>query len=247
MQEDLISGFHAVLSALTTNPGTITTIWIDENRFDKRVQSVLDATKSRHIKLQRVPRAQLDKLTGDNRHQGVIARVQQVPLRSEEALPGLLENIDGTPFLLVLDGIQDPHNLGACLRSAAAAGIQAVILPRDRASPITTTVRRAASGAVDTLPIFQVSNLARVLKLLQVHGIWLVGAAGDSETTIYEVDLTGPIALILGGEGKGLRRLTREHCDTLATIPMAAAVESLNVSVAAGVCLFEAVRQRRLS
>ena len=171
------------------------------------------------------------------------ARVEVVAV--QHSLDDLLDGLEGAPLLLVLDGIQDPHNLGACLRSADAAGVQAVILPRDNSAPTTPVVSKVASGAAETVPLFRVTNLARALDQLREAGVWLVGAAGETDQTLFSVDLTGPLALVLGAEGEGLRRLTREKCDHLVRIPMAGTVESLNVSVAAGICLFEAVRQRQ--
>jgi 23S rRNA (guanosine2251-2'-O)-methyltransferase len=186
----------------------------------------------------------LDRDAGHANHQGVLAQCRAAAERTEGELPGLLASLSGPALLLVLDGIQDPHNLGACLRSADAAGAQAVILPKDNAAPITPVVRKVASGAAEVLPVFQVTNLARTLDELKDAGVWLIGAAGEAEQTLYDVDLRGPVALVLGAEGTGLRRLTREKCDHLARIPMAGTVESLNVSVATGIFLFEAVRQR---
>ena len=245
MTDELLSGFHAVLAALKQH-GAVDEIWLDEERHDPRVKELLQAAKQAKVKVHRVPRAKLDRLSGsDLHHQGVMARLQATPQRQEKELPDFLDALEEPPFLLLLDGVQDPHNLGACLRSAAAAGVHAVLLPRDRSAPITATTRRAASGAAETLPVFRVTNLARVMDSLRQRGIWIIGAAGDADTVLYEADLQGPVALVLGGEGKGLRRLTREHCDVLVKIPMAGAMESLNVSVATGVLLFEAARQRR--
>ncbi len=182
--------------------------------------------------------------TGGAKHQGVAAVVDALPPLDERGLAQLLDKID-KPLLLVLDGVQDPHNLGACLRSAEAAGVHAIIVPRDRAVGVTGTVRKVASGAADSVPVAQVTNLARVLRMLAERNIWCFGAAGGEGRELYEMDLRGPLCLVLGGESQGMRRLTREHCDELFHIPMLGNAESLNVSVATGVCLFEAVRQRR--
>ena len=248
MAEELIYGFHAVLAALEARGDAVAVIWLDRERHDKRVQAVVSAARAAHIKVQQVPRVKLDQLAGrDVHHQGVVARVQGVRFRHEKDLAGFLDALAAPPFLLVLDGVQDPHNLGACLRSAEAAGVHAVVLPKDRAAPITAVVRKAASGAAELLPIFQVTNLARVLAGMKQRGVWVLGAAGDAEAELYGVNLTGPLALVLGGEGRGLRRLTKEQCDVLVRIPMAGRAESLNVSVAAGIVLFEAVRQRSSS
>jgi 23S rRNA (guanosine2251-2'-O)-methyltransferase len=178
------------------------------------------------------------------RHQGVIARVRRQAAKIDEhnLLSALTRTVN--PLVLVLDGVQDPHNLGACLRSAAAAGALAVIVPRDNSAPLTPVARRAAAGAAESLPLVTVTNLARTLRDLKEAGVWIYGASHDAEASLYETDLRGPVALVLGGEGKGLRRLTREHCDGLFRIPMSGAVESLNVSVAAGISLFEVMRQR---
>jgi 23S rRNA (guanosine2251-2'-O)-methyltransferase len=194
--------------------------------------------------MHRTPRQQLDQLLPALRHQGAVARCHGAPRWSEADLEVLLIGLPHPPLVLVLDGIQDPHNLGACLRSADAAGVHAIVAPRDRAVGITPAVRKVASGAAETVPFVQVTNLARTLRHLQELGLWRVGAAGEAPVTLYEVDLRGPLALLLGAEGKGLRRLTREHCDTLVRIPMLGAVASLNVAVATGICLFEAQRQR---
>jgi 23S rRNA (guanosine2251-2'-O)-methyltransferase len=206
---------------------------------------LLEAARKAGISIEETSGDALDRLAGHDHHQGVVARCRPAVERNEAELPAFVSGVSGTPLLLVLDGIQDPHNLGACLRSADAAGAHAVILPRDNSAPVTTVVRKVASGAADTVPLFRVPNLARTLEVLKDSGVWLVGMVGEADQDLYDVDLTGPIALVLGAEGEGLRRLTREKCDHLARIPMAGAVESLNVSVAAGICLFEAARQRR--
>jgi 23S rRNA (guanosine2251-2'-O)-methyltransferase len=182
----------------------------------------------------------------EGRHQGGVARCKPLGNLDESDLFRLLDNLNEPPFLLILDGVQDPHNLGACMRTAEAAGAHAVIAPKDRASAITATALKVSSGAAERLPFIQVTNLARVLRELKETGVWLVGTSGDSEETLFDADLKGPLAIILGAEGRGIRRLTREHCDHVIYIPMLGGAESLNVSVAAGVCLFEAVRQRNL-
>lgn len=245
MSDALIYGLHAVQSALERDPAAIEGLWLDRGRRDERLRQVVVAAKSAHIEIEWVPRAELDRLAGDARHQGVIARCTAVMPQGEAALWALLDALGSPPFLLVLDGVQDPHNLGACLRCADAAGVHAVIVPRDRAAALTPVVRKVASGAAESVPLVQVTNLARTLGALQARGIWITGAAGEAQRLLYEVDLRGPLALVMGSEGKGLRRLTREHCDQLAKIPMAGSVASLNVSVATGICLFEAVRQRQ--
>ncbi|BAU48473.1 23S rRNA methyltransferase [Sulfurifustis variabilis] len=245
MSEDFIVGLHAVLTALRQRPERISGVWVNEERIDKRVQGVLDAARDAGVKFHRVPRAKLDEMARGLRHQGAVARVRLAPAAGEAGLAAYVAGLRGPALMLVLDGVQDPHNLGACLRVADAAGCAGVVLPRDRAAPVSAVARRAASGAAESVKLFQVVNLARAMRDLREAGFWLIGATQDAPDELYEVDLTGRVALVLGGEGQGLRRLTREHCDRLIRIPMAGAVESLNVSVAAGVCLYEAVRQRR--
>lgn len=243
---ELIYGHHAVAAALRRDPARILEICIAEGL---RPQGALDRTleDARRIGLavRTAPRKALDALVKGGAHQGVVAWQRPARAYNEGDLDELLERNDGPPLLLILDGIQDPHNLGACLRSADAAGTLAVIAPRDRAAGLTPVVRKVASGAAENLPFIQVTNLARTLRHLKDQGVWLVGADGGAERGLYEADLTAPVALVMGTEGEGLRRLTREHCDLLVRIPMAGSVASLNVSVAAGICLFEAVRQRR--
>jgi 23S rRNA (guanosine2251-2'-O)-methyltransferase len=243
--DDLVFGLHAVLSALMQSPQHVDTVWLDEARRDRRTQEVAHAAQAAHVKVHRVPRAKLDQLAGAERHQGAAARLRTVPLRGEDDLEPFLSALSEPAFLLILDGVQDPHNLGACLRTADGAGVHAVIIPRDNAVSITATVRKVASGAAESVPVFQVTNLARTLRALQELGVWLVGTAGEAPTSLFAADLSGPLALVLGGEEKGLRRLTREYCDLLVHIPMHGRVESLNVSVAAAVCLYETRRQRQ--
>jgi 23S rRNA (guanosine2251-2'-O)-methyltransferase len=245
MEQDQIYGLHAVLAALMQTPEHVDAIWLDANRRDRRIGEIIQAAQAAHIKLHKVPRAKLDQLAGAARHQGVVARYRLEAKRDERQLGEFIANLSGVPFLLVLDGVQDPHNLGACLRSADAAGAHALIIPRDQAVSLTATVRRVACGAAETVPLFQVTNLSRTLKQLKDSGIWLVGAASDAAADLFTADLRGPLALVLGGEESGLRRLTRTHCDLMVQIPLYGSVSSLNVSVTAGICLYEAVRQRK--
>lgn len=240
----IIYGLHAVLAALKQHPGGVTELWVDDARHDDRVTQIIEAARQARVTLRKVARRTLDERVPDARHQGVVAHCRSLPTYTEDDLEGLLGALDEAAFLLVLDGVQDPHNLGACLRSASAAGVHAVIVPRDRAAGLTPAVRKVASGAAESVPFIPVTNLARCLRELRDAGVWIVGAAGDAPTSLYQADLRGPLALALGSEESGLRRLTREHCDLLVHIPMAGTVESLNVSVATGICLFEAVRQR---
>ena len=240
-----VCGMHAVRTLLTVRPGSVREISVADSRSDRRCESIIDLASAADIPVHILPRHELDLLQPGIRHQGVIASVDlpDEGLREQELKP-FLDNLDEPLFLLVLDGVQDPHNLGACLRTADAAGVHAVIVPRDRAAQLTPTVRKVASGAAETIPLFTVTNLARALRTLKEAGIWRYAASDDAERNIYHADLRGSIALVLGGEGKGLRRLTRELCDYQVAIPMAGQVESLNVSVAAGVLLYEVVRQR---
>lgn len=244
MQKELISGIHAVQAVLERRPQSVVTLWLDEERSDRRLRALEAQAAAAGVAVRRVPRRRLDKLAGEARHQGAVARCQSLPLRGERELEHLLEGLGRAPLLLVLDGVQDPRNFGACLRSADGAGVDAVIVPRSRTSPVTAVARRAASGAAETVALFQVGNLARTLESLKAHGVWLLGAEARAQVELFEMDLTGPLALVIGAEDKGLRRLTRAACDTIVRIPMAGTVQSLNISVATAVCLYEARRQR---
>lgn len=246
MADELIHGLHAVAAALKYEPAQLRGLWVERQRRDGRIQALLEEAAQCGVTVHPVDRAELDRLSGHARHQGVVARLAvRQPTYGEDDLADLLTAIAEPALLLVLDGVQDPHNLGACLRSAAAAGVHAVIVPADRAVGLTATVRKVACGAAEIVPFIQVTNLARTLRSLQEQGVWLIGAAGEAKENLYEIDFTVPSAIVLGAEEKGLRRLTREVCDQLARIPLAEnAVESLNVSVATGVFLFEARRQR---
>ncbi len=241
-----VFGLHTVENLLSGDCAGVVEIWVQAKRRDARLERILKAAHRGRIPVHTEERQFLDQMVAGARHQGVVAEYRGVPPLAEPDLEPLLESLDGPPLLLVLDGVQDPHNLGACLRSADAAGVHAVIAPRDRAVGLTATVHKVASGAAQSVPFVQVANLARALARLRDRGVWVVGTADAADHSLYGADLRGPLALVLGGEGKGLRRLTREQCDLLVCIPMHGAVESLNVSVAAGVCLFEAVRQRKM-
>ncbi|HHJ14455.1 MAG TPA: 23S rRNA (guanosine(2251)-2'-O)-methyltransferase RlmB [Gammaproteobacteria bacterium] len=244
-QTKRVFGLHAVRSLLARNPARVSCLLVLESRQDIRTAEILAMAEKAGVAVRRVTRQELDQRVPGVSHQGVLAETGHVPSLGEQDLPGFLAQLDHPAFVLVLDGVQDPHNLGACLRSADAAGVDLAITPRDRSAPLTATVRKVACGAADTVPLLRVTNLARTLRQLRDAGVWIRGAAGEAGTSLYDTDLTGPLALVLGGEGKGLRRLTREHCDSLMAIPLAGSVGSLNVSVAAGICLFEALRQRR--
>jgi 23S rRNA (guanosine2251-2'-O)-methyltransferase len=240
-----VYGLHAVASLLASRPAEVTGLAVAEGAGDQRLAGLLEAAGTAGITVQRVSRRELDQRFPDARHQGVVATVAAaIPELTEKGLPDFLAALAEPAFLLILDGVQDPHNLGACLRTADAAGVHAVILPRDRAAGITPVVHKVACGAAESVPVCFVTNLARTLRTLRNAGIWIYGASDAAEQDLYDTELSGPLALALGGEGKGLRRLTAELCDFLVAIPMAGQVESLNVSVAAGVLLFEARRQR---
>ncbi|HEY6543581.1 MAG TPA: 23S rRNA (guanosine(2251)-2'-O)-methyltransferase RlmB [Dokdonella sp.] len=247
MSTELLIGIHAVEAALTHDVGNLVELYIESGSHNARVKELGERARELGVKPHARDRTALDRMTGGARHQGVVARYNAPPPLPESALKALIERAGRDALVLVLDGVTDPHNFGACLRSAEAAGVTAVVVPKDRAVGVTPTVRRASAGAADRVPIVSATNLARALKLLKETGVWLVGLVGDGDRTIHAVDLVGPIALVLGGEGEGLRRLTRESCDFLARIPMRGEVESLNVSVATGITLFEALRQRAAS
>ena len=246
MKNQVIYGLHAVQSVLKSTPERVLELLVLKGRQDQRMQKVLQAAKTHGITVSEKPRKTLDSMADEGNHQGVVALAKAGKAHTEDYLYELLEELGNKPpFLLVLDGITDPHNLGACLRTADAAGVHAVIVPKDNSAPLTATARKVACGAADSVPLIPVTNLARTLNKLQELGLWVVGTAGEVEMSLYEAPLTGPLVLIMGAEGKGMRRLTRENCDHLAFIPMEGKVSSLNVSVAAGICLFEALRQRQ--
>ncbi len=240
----MLFGIHSVDAALTHDPKNILELYIESDSHNARLKELSERARELGVKPHSRPREALDRMTGGARHQGAVARYNAPPPRSESELSALIEKAGKDALLLVLDGVTDPHNLGACLRSAEGAGVTAVIAPKDKAVGITPTVRTASAGAADHIPFVAVTNLARTLKALKEQGVWLVGLADDATQNFYAVDLKGPIAIVMGSEGEGMRRLTRESCDFLAHIPMRGAVESLNVSVATGVALFEVLRQR---
>lgn len=243
--DNYVYGLHAVQAVLDKEAESISALWLEHARRDERVQKLIQRAKQAGIEIQRVDREQLTAMVGNEKHQGVVAASAATPAGNEADLTRLLETLQVPAFLLILDGVQDPHNLGACLRTADAAGVHAVIAPRDKACGLTATVRKVASGAVENVPFIQVTNLARTLRDLQQAGVWLVGTSLETDQELYQADLSGPLGLVLGAEGKGLRRLTAEHCDLLVKLPMLGTVQSLNVSVATGICLYEALRQRR--
>jgi 23S rRNA (guanosine2251-2'-O)-methyltransferase len=238
----VLFGFHAVGVRLKTAPQSIIEVYADPARKDARMRQFLERAHEAGARVIEADGMRLAKLAGSHGHQGVAARVQALP--ASHSLDDLLDGIEGPPLLLVLDGVTDPHNLGACLRVADGAGAHAVIAPKDHAVGINATVAKVASGAAETIPYFMVTNLARTLGELKERSIWCIGTSDDAPRTVYQADLKGPVALVLGAEGSGMRQLTRKTCDELVGIPMRGAVESLNVSVASGVCLYEALRQR---
>lgn len=250
MPTQTVYGLHAVQALLKSSPQQVRELLLLRGRKDQRLQKIINQAEKNNIPLRFADRRTLDEQVGDRgNHQGVVAIcASQTKVHDERFLGELLEELEQkgeAPFLLILDGVTDPHNLGACLRSAEAAGVHAVIAPKDKSAGLTPTAIKVACGAAEVLPFVTVTNLARTMQMLKKAGVWLFGAAGEAQQDIYQSGLTGPIALVMGAEGSGLRRLTREHCDHLIKIPMAGEVSSLNVSVATGVCLFEAVRQRR--
>lgn len=243
-KSELIYGIHAVDATLDNAPERFIEVYALKGRQDERMLPIIKKLQKMGVSVQFMQRKALDDKASGGQHQGIIARVKAAPVLNEGDLDEVLKRVQGQAFLLILDGVTDPHNLGACLRSADAAGVDAVIVPKDKSASLTATVRKVACGAAESMPLIQVTNLARTMRELQDQGIWIYGAAGEATQTLYQTKLTGPVAIVMGAEGKGLRRLTREHCDELVSLPMAGAVSSLNVSVATGVCLFEVVRQR---
>ncbi len=243
MSNEFIYGIHAVKAVLENDPARFVEAFVLKGRQDDRLLPVLNQLQQCGISIQQMGRKALDDKAKGANHQGIIARVRPVKALNENDLDQILAQHE-QPLLLVLDGVTDPHNLGACLRNADAAGVAAVIVPKDKSAPMTATVSKVACGAAETVPLVRVTNLARTMRALQDQGIWFVGTAGEATHDIYQSKLTGPLAIVMGAEGDGMRRLTRETCDDLIKIPMAGSVSSLNVSVATGICLFEAVRQR---
>ncbi|SKA73260.1 23S rRNA (guanosine2251-2'-O)-methyltransferase [Thiothrix eikelboomii] len=249
MAKTIIYGIHAVESALRNDPENMGTIWLEKNTRNDRLKKLqIQIAEVGGLKATPSDLEQLNKIASTGRHQGVVAEYYQAKDYTENDLYDLLDHLDNEniqAFLLVLDGVTDPHNLGACLRTADGAGVHAVIAPKDHAASINPTVRKVASGAAEAIPFIAVTNLARTLDSLKERGIWLTGTSDKAQQTLYQADLKGPMALVMGAEGSGIRRLTEERCDFLISIPMRGQVSSLNVSVATGVCLYEALRQRQ--
>lgn len=246
-KKEIVHGIHAVTSIVKHNPERLIELFVLQGRRDKAIDPILSAARKAGVRPQESQRKTLDqKVQGEN-HQGVVAVVTPPKHYQENDLPELYEKAGQKACFLILDNVTDPHNLGACLRTADAAGVTAVIVPKDKSAKISSTVSKVASGAAETMPLVLVTNLARTLRELQDLGVWVVGTAGEATQSLYQAQFKGPVALVMGAEGSGMRRLTREHCDELISIPLAGSVSSLNVSVASGVCLFEIVRQRLLA
>jgi len=240
-----VYGLHAVRVLLERQPGRIRQLWIQSGREDARAADLRRLAGERGLRVTTRPAHELDRMAAGGVHQGVVAEVAEGVAPCEDDLEDIVRAAGPGVLLLVLDGVQDPHNLGACLRTADAAGVHAVIAPRDRATGLTAVARKVAAGAAEVVPFIQVTNLARALGRLKELGLWIVGAAGQAELDLYQADLKGPLVIVMGSEGAGLRRLTREACDFTVRLPMQGVVESLNVSVATGIVLYEALRQRR--
>ncbi|HHF3030604.1 TPA: 23S rRNA (guanosine(2251)-2'-O)-methyltransferase RlmB [Vibrio diabolicus] len=243
MSNEFIYGIHAVKAVLEREPERFIEAYVLKGRQDDRLMPILNDLQVCGVSIQQMTRKTLDDKARGANHQGIIARVKPAKQLNENDIDDILAQHE-SPLLLVLDGVTDPHNLGACLRNADAAGATAIIVPKDRSAPMNATVSKVACGAAEVVPLIRVTNLARTMRTLQEKGIWFVGTAGEATHDIYQAKLTGPLAIVMGAEGDGMRRLTRETCDDLIKIPMAGSVSSLNVSVASGICLFEAVRQR---
>lgn len=244
MSNEFVYGIHAVKSLLAREPERFIEAYILKGRQDDRLMPIINELQKLGVTVQPMGRKALDDKADGASHQGVIAKVKPAKQLNEHDLDNILAKHD-SPLLLVLDGVTDPHNLGACLRNADAAGVAAIIVPKDKSAPLNATVSKVACGAAEVVPLVRVTNLARTMRALQEQGVWFVGTAGEATHDIYQSKLTGPLAIVMGAEGDGMRRLTRETCDDLIKIPMAGSVSSLNVSVASGICLFEAVRQRQ--
>lgn len=244
MNLNKVFGIHSVQAAVDFSASKIVKVWVDSQRNDKRLSSLLGELQSHGLKVEKSDRKRLDKMADGKNHQGIVIEVEIPGVHSEEELKHTVNNLSEQPFFLVLDQVQDPHNLGACLRTADAAGVHGIIITKDNSSGITPTVCKVACGAAETVPVYQVTNLARTLRWLKEQNIWLAGTSGDTEQSVFSADLNMPLALVMGTEGTGMRRLTEQQCDFLVKIPMTGQVESLNVSVAAGIMMYEAFKQR---
>ena len=247
MKLSKLYGLHSVQAALDYSPSKIQQAWLDSGRQDKRLNQLSDDLLALGITPEKVDKKRLDRLADGSNHQGIVIAVEMPGELSEHELKTAVENLNEPALFLVLDNIQDPHNLGACLRTADATRVHGVIITKDKATGITPTVCKVASGAAETVPVYQVTNLSRTLRWLKDEGLWIIGAAGETTDVLYKTDFTVPMALVMGAEGTGLRRLTKDHCDMLVAVPMLGQVDSLNVSVATGVLLYEVLRQRHYS
>lgn len=247
---EYVFGIHAIHAVIRRQASDVKKLFVDGKRKDQRLNKIIANAQEQGITIDFVERKALDKMIVHGNHQGVVASVYYSELGTEKELLNFIDqqSIEAKRqlLLLILDGVQDPHNLGACLRTAEGAGVHALVIPKDRAVGLSTTVRKVASGAAEIIPVFQVTNLARSLRAIQEAGVWIIGLAGDAETSLYQTTLEGPLAIVMGAEGKGMRRLTKEHCDALVSIPMQGELQSLNVSVATGIVLYEVLRQRLL-
>ena len=247
MKPTIIVGIHAVQSALDYSVEKIQGVWVDGSRQDAKFKELVQQLARLPVPFHKTNKKTLEQLSEGRNHQGVLVEVNLPKIKTEKMLMEKIKTASETPFFLVLDQVQDPHNLGACLRTADAVGVQGVILPKDNSVGLPPTVCKVASGAAETVPVYQVTNLARILRWMKQQGIWVMGAAGEASQTVFQIELTGPLAFVVGAEGKGLRRLTREQCDVLVKLPMVGQVESLNLSVASGILLYEALRQRGMA
>jgi 23S rRNA (guanosine2251-2'-O)-methyltransferase len=245
MSKTTIHGIHAVQTAIENDAGNIIRLYVDTHKQTKRLTQLLSEAKKRGLKAEYADSKQLDKIAKTNKHQSVVAEYKVTTQYSENDLFDLLTKLNETPLLLVLDGVTDPHNLGACLRTSEATGVHAVIIPKDKSVGLTPTVRKVASGAAELVPLIQVTNLARTLQDLKDAGLWIIGTSDKASHDVFDQDFTLPAAIVMGAEGAGIRRLTEKQCDMLIRLPMAGKISSLNISVATGVCLYEAIRQRR--
>ena len=246
MNSSKIFGIHTVQAALDYSADKINKVWVDRQRKDKKHLAFIEQIQRLSISLEKIDRKRLDKMADGKNHQGIVVEVEMPSVHSEKELKHIIATMCEVPFFLILDQVQDPHNLGACLRTADASGVHGIIITKDNSSGITPVVCKVASGAAETVPVYQVTNLARTCRWLKEQNIWLMGATGDTEQSVFSADLTIPLALIMGTEGTGMRRLTQQQCDFLVKIPMLGQVESLNVSVAAGIMMYEVVKQRKL-
>lgn len=245
MSEQFVYGVHAV-SALLANPHRVVNkLFVSQDRIDKRLQEVLDKAEQANVSIEKLSAQKMNQRFAEFTHQGVVASASSLPDYGEPDLISLIDAIKKPGLILILDGVTDPHNLGACLRSADATGVNFVMIPKDKSASITPVVSKVACGAAESVPLVRVTNLVRAMEVLKEQGVWIYGAAGEADCSLYQIDCTGTVAIAMGAEGEGLRRLTREHCDGLFSLPMAGAVESLNVSVATGVSLYEVIRQRQ--